>query len=94
MKRIDLIEMLAERCLISKMKADKVIKTFTDAIMNSIERGEKMEIRGFGTFAPRENPSKVTIFGGASKDSSITQASTTIKFKAHKALRHVVNNGA
>ncbi len=53
MTKAKLIKIVSERMNIN-LKATKVIvDTFFDAMRESLERGERIEIRGFGSFAVR-----------------------------------------
>ncbi len=50
MNRSDLINALKDRMGLSRKKAEKVVDTFFDAINVTLSKGERVEIRGFGSF--------------------------------------------
>jgi integration host factor subunit beta len=50
----DLIEQLSERLKLPKGKAEFVVNTIFDAMEHSLRQGERIEIRGFGSFEVRE----------------------------------------
>ena len=52
MTKADLIEKLAEKApQLSRRQAELVVNTIFDSIRDSLKRGEKTEIRGFGSFS-------------------------------------------
>lgn len=54
MTKSELIELVAARTNIPKSRAEAVVNTVFDAMVASLERGEGIEIRGFGSFTVRE----------------------------------------
>lgn len=54
MTKSELIEMVASRTNIPKSRAEAVVNTVFDSMVASLERGEGIEIRGFGSFTVRE----------------------------------------
>ena len=59
MTKADLIEKLAEEApQLSRRQAELVVNTIFDSIRDSLQRGEKTEIRGFGSFRLRHRQNK------------------------------------
>lgn len=54
MTKSELIEAVAQRTKITKGRAEVVVNCIFDAMTASLERGEGIEIRGFGSFTVRE----------------------------------------
>jgi integration host factor subunit beta len=54
MVKSELIENLAERSDITLAKAEEVVDLFFDAITDTLCKGDRVEIRGFGAFTVRE----------------------------------------
>ena len=50
MNRSDLINAVKEKSGITRKEAEKVVDTFFDAITETLAKGERVEIRGFGSF--------------------------------------------
>ncbi len=50
MNRSELVERLKERAELSKKEAEVIINTFFDSISEVLAEGERVEIRGFGSF--------------------------------------------
>jgi len=50
----DLIEQLSERLKLPKGKAEFVVNTIFESMEQALRQGERIEIRGFGSFEVRE----------------------------------------
>lgn len=90
MNKTELITAMSQASGVSKKDTEMVLKAFTDVLSNELKKGEKIQLMGFGTFelserAAREgrNPSTGEIMQIA--------ASKTLKFKASKALKDMIN---
>ena len=51
MNRSDLIDTLKDKVALSRKEAGKVVDTFFDALKETLAKGERVEIRGFGSFS-------------------------------------------
>ncbi|MGA7142869.1 MAG: HU family DNA-binding protein [Desulfobacterales bacterium] len=51
MNRSDLIDALKDKVTLSRKDADKVVNTFFDALKETLANGDRIEIRGFGSFS-------------------------------------------
>ena len=49
----DLIEQLAESLKLQRSKAEQLINTMFDAMVEALQNGDRIEIRGFGSFEVR-----------------------------------------
>lgn len=54
MTKSELIEELAKRMKITKSRAEAVVNRVFESMADALERGEGVEIRGFGSFTIRE----------------------------------------
>lgn len=54
MNKSQLIKTLADRQNISLDEASVIVNTFFDSIKDSLRRGDRVEIRGFGSFKIKE----------------------------------------
>ena len=91
MTKADLIEKLAEKApQLSRRQAELVVNTIFDSIRDSLKRGEKTEIRGFGSFSLHYRPPRV---GRNPKtgDSVELAAKYVPHFKPGKEMRERVN---
>lgn len=53
MTKSELIDAVAQRTKITKSRAEQVVNCVFDAMTASLERGDGIEIRGFGSFTVR-----------------------------------------
>ena len=53
MTKSELIDTIAQRRKITKSRAEQVVNCVFDSMTSSLERGEGIEIRGFGSFTIR-----------------------------------------
>ena len=54
MTKSELVEIVAREAEISKKDADVIVSSIIDSIVGALHRGEKVEIRGFGSFRIRQ----------------------------------------
>lgn len=92
MTKSELIEAVAERTKITKSRAELVVNCVFDAMTAALERGEGIEIRGYGSFTVRNykpydgrNPRTGNQVAVPSKRLPF--------FKVGKELKTLVNNG-
>ena len=53
MNKANLIKQVSEKSNIELKAAKVIVNTFFDAMRESLEKGDRIEIRGFGTFVVR-----------------------------------------
>jgi integration host factor subunit beta len=53
MTKADLVEMVAESSDLPRKQADEVVQVILESIIAALSRGEKVELRGFGSFRIR-----------------------------------------
>lgn len=58
MTKSEMAEKLAEKLKIKKQQAEQVINIFANSIIEALTRGDKVEIRGFGSFRVRNRAAK------------------------------------
>ncbi len=58
MIKADLVNKLAEEMNISKQEAETGVNLFFKAIKDAIQRGEEIELRGFGSFRFRQRDAR------------------------------------
>lgn len=59
MTKAEIIESIYERVGCSKKESAEIVETVFEAIKQSLERGEKVKISGFGNFEVREKKERV-----------------------------------
>jgi len=92
MTKSELIEAVAERTKITKSRAELVVNCVFDAMTAALERGEGIEIRGYGSFTVRSYKP----YDGRNPRTG-NQVSVPSKrlpfFKVGKELKSLVNEG-
>ncbi|MFG6349543.1 MAG: HU family DNA-binding protein [Lachnospiraceae bacterium] len=90
MNKTELVAAIAEKTELSKKDSEKALKAFIDVVTEELQKGEKIQLVGFGTFevaerAAREGRNPLT------GEKMQIEASKAPKFKAGKALKDAVN---
>jgi len=93
MTKAELIEEVSKVVEMTRKDSEMIVETIFDSIVNSLHKGEKIEIRGFGSFRTRQRQPRV---GRNPKTGSRVEVpSKRIPyFKPSKELRDLVNGSA
>jgi integration host factor subunit beta len=93
MIRADLIEVVARELEITRNESEVIIDTIFNSIVKALRRGDKIEIRGFGSFRTRQRRSRV---GRNPKTRARVEipAKRFPYFKPSKSLADLVNSSA
>ena len=89
MNKTELIEAVAAKAAISKKDADTAISAVVDVIVESVSKGEKVQLVGFGTFEARRRAAK-TGRNPKTMESISIPATTVPVFKAGKSFKDTV----
>ncbi|QLH43704.1 MAG: HU family DNA-binding protein [Coxiellaceae bacterium] len=90
MNKQDLIDVIASSADISKAAASRALDAMTDAITQSLQRGEPVMLIGFGTFDVASRAART----GRNPLTGVPiqiPASKVVRFKQGKALKDIVN---
>ena len=90
MNKTELIAIVAEHSGVSKKDAERVINATVDTITQSLMKGEKVQLSGFGIFETKERQARVGR-NPLTKQSIEIPASRVPGFKPSKALKDTVN---
>jgi len=93
MTKAELIEEVSKVVEMTRKDSEIIVETIFDSIVNSLHSGDKIEIRGFGSFRTRQRQPRV---GRNPKTGSRVEVpSKRIPyFKPSKELRDLVNQSA
>ncbi|MCS6915345.1 MAG: HU family DNA-binding protein [Myxococcales bacterium] len=58
MKKSDLVEAIAQKNNLPKAQTQQVLEDVLECISVALARGEKIDLRGFGTFSVRESAAR------------------------------------
>ena len=91
MTKADLIEEVARITDVTRRDSEVIVETIFDSIVHSLRAGDKIEIRGFGSFRTRQRNSRV---GRNPKtgDRVDVPAKKIPFFKPSKELKDLVNS--
>lgn len=53
MTKADLINLISDQANMTRVKAETIVNTIFDSIVEALLRGDRIEIRGFGSFVNR-----------------------------------------
>ena len=91
MTRSDLVEELAALLpFLMQRDAEQAVKALHDAIVDALVQGQRIEIRGFGSFSIHHRPER-TGRNPRSGESVLVPAKRLPHFKPGKALREAVD---
>ena len=90
MNKTELVNAMAEKAEISKKDAEAALKAFTEVVEEELEKGEKIQLVGFGTFEVSERAARTGRNPQTGEEMTIA-ASKSPKFKAGKALKDALN---
>ena len=91
MNKTELIAAVAEKSGLSKKDAATAVESVIAAVSDSLVKGEKVQLVGFGTFEVKERAART---GKNPQTGAAVEipASKAPAFKAGKALKDAVNN--
>lgn len=90
MNKSDLITSMAEKSKLTKKETETVLKAFIDSVEETLEKGDKVQLVGFGTFETRKRAER-TGRNPRTKEEITIPASTVPVFKAGKEFKDKVN---
>src|SRR4051794_18764701 len=92
MTKADLIEEVSRLAELTRKDSEIIVETIFDSIVNSLRAGDKIEIRGFGSFRTRQRKPRV---GRNPKTGARVEvpAKKIPYFKPSKELKDVINHG-
>lgn len=91
MTKADLVEEVAAVSDLSKKHSELVVNTFFGSIVDSLSRGDKVELRGFGTFKLRRRKARMGRNPRTGEQVHVP-AKVVPFFKPGKELRELVND--
>lgn len=58
MKKSDLVEVISQKNNLPKAQTQQVVEDILEQISSALEKGDKIDLRGFGTFSVRESAAR------------------------------------
>ena len=90
MNRSGLINTLKEKVDLSRKDAEKIVDTFFDALKEKLSKGDRIEIRGFGSFTVKHYKPYIGRNPKTGKQINVTSKRLPF-FKVGKELKEKVN---
>lgn len=91
MTKADLVETVAKEAEMTKKDAEKLVEIIFDTIIETLNNGEKIELRGFGSFRLRERNARQGRNPKTGETVDIP-AKRVAYFKPGKDLKEIVNS--
>lgn len=90
MTKADLVEIVARQAEMTKKDVEQLVEIIFDSIVSTLNKGEKIELRGFGSFRVRERDARKgrNPKTGAPVD---IPAKRVAYFKPGKDLKEIIN---
>lgn len=90
MKKNELVEKVAEGASLTKADAERAINALVDAVSGVLVEGDKVSLKGLGTFEVRERKARTGI-NPRTRETIEIPASKVPAFKASSTLKDAVN---
>lgn len=90
MNKAEFVAALAEKTGMKKTEAEKALRGFTEIVAETLKKGDKVALVGFGTFEVMEREAREGRNPKTGKTMQI-EATKVPKFKAGRALKEAVN---
>jgi len=88
MIKVDIINRVAEDAKITKVKAVEAVEAVFDAMKSAMQKGERIELRGFGVFQVKPRKKGIGRNPRTGREVKIPPGKT-IRFKPGKNLRNL-----
>ncbi|MCB1023034.1 MAG: integration host factor subunit beta [Acidobacteria bacterium] len=90
MTKADLVEIVAKESEMTKKDVEQLVEIIFDSIVGTLNRGEKIELRGFGSFRVRERSARKGRNPKTGEPVEIP-AKRVAYFKPGKDLKEIIN---
>ena len=90
MNKVELVSKVAETAGLTKVQAEAAVNAFVTVVSNSLKDGEKVSLKGFGSFELSERKERVGKEPGSDQIVSIPARKAPV-FKASSTLKKSVN---
>lgn len=89
MNKTDLIQLVAEKNAFTKKDSERAVNAVLNSIMETVAKGEKVQIIGFGTFEKRQRAAKIGRNPSTGEQIKIPATNVPV-FKAGKGFKELV----
>ncbi len=92
MTKAEIIEKIYEKVGFSKKESAEIVELVFDTMKDTLEKGEKIKISGFGNFVVRQKRPRVGRNPQTGEEIEIS-ARRVLTFRPSQVLKNVLNNG-
>ena len=89
MNKTELVALVAQKNELTKKDAEKIVNSVFDSIMETVAKGEKIQLIGFGAFEMRERAARTGSNPQTGAKIDIPAAKVPV-FKAGKGFKNIV----
>lgn len=87
MNKAELINVIAERCAVTKKQAEDMVEAYVLIVTETLQQGGEVTIAGFGTFSAKARAGRVGVNPQNPTEKIQIPSVTVPKFKAGKGLK-------
>lgn len=87
MNKVELANIIAEKCNVSKKQAEEMLECYTDTVTATLKAAGEVTIAGFGTFSAKKRAGRVGVNPQRPTEKIQIPPVTVPKFKAGKTLK-------
>ena len=91
MNKAELLSSIAEKSNLTKVESERALNAFLETIQETLAKGDKVELVGFGTFEARDRKAREGRNPRNPEEKIQIPASKAPVFKAGKSLKEAVN---
>ncbi len=91
MNKTELVAALTEKTGFAKKDAEKALNAVVDVITETLSKGDKVQVVGFGSFEVKDRPERIARNPQKPTEEIKIAASKAPVFKAGKSLKDAVN---
>lgn len=93
MNKTDLVNAIMDKMDANKADATRFLDAMVTVFTDALQRGDSVQLPGFGTLAPAERAARVGM-NPRTKEPIDIPASKNVKFKVAAALKKALNEGS
>ena len=91
MNKLELVSVLAEKSALTKKDCETVLKAFMETVGETLAKGEKIQLIGFGTFESKDRAQREGV-NPKTREKITIPACKVPSFKAGRELKAKLNN--
>ena len=90
MNKLELISSMSAKSNLTKKDSETILKAFIESVEETLEKKEKVQLIGFGTFETRDRAARIGRNPRTNEEITIAEATVPV-FKAGKEFKDKIN---